>query len=346
MPAGSQAALAPDGSQAALARAAGWAQRRTYHHGDFSAGQIASARAERGLGVSVCLPARECAATIAAAVGQLLELQSAGVIDQLAVVDAASADGTGELAARAGAEVYQEAALMSGFGPVLGKGDAMWRALPVLRGDLVCFLDADTEDFSPHSVTGLLGPLVCEQGVSLVKAFYRRPLDEGAAAGAEAEGGRVNSLTARPALALFYPELAHVCQPLAGEVAARRELLRALPFACGYGVEVAMLIDAWRELGLDGIAQVDLEEHRHRHQPLSALAPMALTVLATLARRLERDGTLRGAGAGRAAAHALDLDAHAPAERPPLSELEQPAAAGVRVPGLARDALARRQDEP
>src|SRR5207253_4446005 len=135
-------------------------------------------------------------------------------------------------------------------------------------------------------------PLVCEQGVSFVKAFYRRPLNEGASAGAEAEGGRVNSLTARPALALFYPELAHVRQPLAGEVAARSDLLRALPFACGYGVEVAMLIDVWRELGLDGIAQVDLDEHQHHHQPLSALGPMALTVLATLARRLERDGAL------------------------------------------------------
>src|SRR5437868_1704338 len=214
---------------------------------------------------------------------------------------------------------------MSAFGPLLGKGDAMWRALSVLRGDLICFLDADTEDFSPRFVTGLLGPLVCQQGVSFVKAFYRRPLNQGSAAGAEAEGGRVNTLTARPALALFYPELAHVRQPLAGEVAARRELLRALPFACGYGVEVAMLIDAWRELGLNGLAQVDLEEHRHRHQPLSALARMALTVLATVAHRLGRDGTLREGGAdgdgggGRAAAHAVDVDARAPAERPPLS---------------------------
>jgi glucosyl-3-phosphoglycerate synthase len=346
----SAAAPAPAsaGSSAALERAGGWARRRTYDHRDFSAGEIASARAERGLGVSVCLPARECAATIAAAVGQLLELQGAGVVDQVAVVDAASGDGTGELAARAGAEVYQEAELMSAFGPVLGKGDAMWRALSVLGGDLICFLDADTEDLPPHFVTGLLGPLVCERGVSFVKAFYRRPLSVGAAAGADSEGGRVNSLAARPALALFYPELAHVRQPLAGEVAARRELLRALPFACGYGVEVAMLIDAWRELGLDGIAQVDLEEHRHHHQPLSALAPMALTVLATLARRLERDGTLRGAGPGAdgAAAHALDVDAHAPAERPPLSDLEQPAAAAAPSPGLARDAGARRRDQP
>src|SRR5439155_23670563 len=152
-----------------------------------------------------------------------------------------------------------------------------------------------TQGFSAHFATGLLGPLVCEPAVSFVKAFYRRPL----VLGADGEGGgRVNHLTARPALELFYPELAQVRQPLAGEVAARRELLERLPFACGYGVEVAMLVDAWCELGLDGLAQVDLEEHRHNHQPLSALAPMALTVLATLARRLERDGTLRGAGPG------------------------------------------------
>ena len=55
-----------------------------------------------------------------------------------------------------------------------------------------------------------------------------------------------------------------------------------------------MLIDAWREVGLDGIAQVDLDEHRNRHQPLSALEPMALTVLATIARRLQAEGRLTG----------------------------------------------------
>ncbi len=115
---------------------------------------------------------------------------------------------------------------------------------------------------------------------------------------------------ARPALALFYPELAAVRQPLAGEVAARRELLEALPFATGYGVEIAMLIDVWREVGLDGIAQVDLEEHRNRHQPLSALSPMAATVLATIARRLEQEGRLQGVGG-----------AGAPVERPPLASV-------------------------
>jgi glucosyl-3-phosphoglycerate synthase len=154
-----------------------------------------------------------------------------------------------------------------------------------------------------------------------VKAFYRRPFEQGGVSLPEG-GGRVNHLVARPALALFYPELAGVRQPLAGEVAARRELLERLPFATGYGVEIAMLIDAWRKLGLDGIAQVDLDEHRNRHQPLSALEPMAQTVLATIARRLEREGRLVDADgrAARLAGEAAD-DVSAPVERPPLASV-------------------------
>ena len=281
-----------------------WAKARSFHHSLYPARRIA---AERRQSVSVCLPARECAATITEIVGTLVVLREAGTIDEVVVVDAASGDGTAALARDAGASVHQEAELLPSHGRVLGKGDAMWRALSVLDGELVCFVDADTEDFSAHFVTGLLGPLVCEEGVSFVKGFYRRPLaGEGASDGEG--GGRVNHLTARPALSLFYPELAGVRQPLAGEVAGRRDLLEALPFVTGYGVEIAMLIDAWRRLGLDGLAQVDLDEHRNPHQPLSALAPMARTVLATVARRLEQEGRL-GAVDG------------VPVERPPLGSL-------------------------
>ena len=279
-----------------------WAKARSFHHSHFPPERIAAARQQR---VAVCLPARECAQTIGPIVSALVTLREQGVLDEIVVVDAASGDGTAVVAERAGARVLQEAALMPAMGPVLGKGDAMWRALSVLDSELVCFLDADTEDFSPRFASGLIGPLVCEPDVAFVKAFYQRPFVYG---GVEvpAGGGRVNHLTARPALALFYPELAGVLQPLAGEVAATRELLCAIPFATGYGVEVAMLIDVWRELGLDGIAQVDLEEHRNRHQPLSALTPMATTVLATIARRLEREGRMQPVGGG-------------PVERPPLA---------------------------
>jgi hypothetical protein len=76
-----------------------------------------------------------------------------------------------------------------------------------------------------------------------------------------------------------------------------------------------MLIDAWQAVGLDGLAQVDLDEHRNRHQPLSALEPMAKTVLATIARRLERDGSLNGL-------EGLDDVDGAPPERPPLASMD------------------------
>jgi glucosyl-3-phosphoglycerate synthase len=283
-----------------------WAKARSFHHSLYPAQRIA---AERRGSVSVCLPARECAETVGEIVRSLVELRESGAIDEIVVVDAASADGTAAVAERAGASVYQEAELVPAYGPVLGKGDAMWRALSMLDGEFICFVDADTQGFSSHFATGLLGPLVCEPGVSFVKGFYRRPHGEDAEG-----GGRVNRLTARPALALFYPALAGVRQPLAGEVAARRELLQRLPFVTGYGVEIAMLIDAWRELGLDGIAQVDLEEHNNRHQPLSALEPMAQTVLATVARRLQQEGRLRQEGR-------LDGVDGAPLERPPPNSL-------------------------
>lgn len=84
-----------------------------------------------------------------------------------------------------------------------------------------------------------------------------------------------------------------------------------------------MLIDAWRAVGIEAIAQVDLDEHYNQHKPLAELAPMALTVLATIARRVERDGRLT-----------LDDDApQAPLERPPMRELLARADATADVDG-------------
>jgi glucosyl-3-phosphoglycerate synthase len=297
-----------------------WAQTRTFHHSLYSPARIAAVRSERGLGVvSVCLPARECAQTVGEHVSALMGLREAGAIDEVIVIDAGSADGTAAVAERAGAVVHQEAELMPELGPVLGKGDAMYRALAVMRGEIVCYLDADTAGVSAHYATGLLGPLVCEPGIEFVKAFYRRPFEHGGVSLPEG-GGRVNHLLARPALELFYPELGAVAQPLAGELAARRELLERVPFATGYGVEIGMLIDIWREVGLDGIAQVDLDEHRNRHQPLAALTPMARTVLATIARRVRAEGRLIG----------VEI-AEPPLERPPLAGVAKSGGVHVRA---------------
>ncbi|MGH3994942.1 MAG: glucosyl-3-phosphoglycerate synthase, partial [Pseudonocardiaceae bacterium] len=216
---------------------------RSFAHTDYPPELLLERKAAT---VSVVVPAREVADTIEPIVERILELGP--LVDQLLVVDAASGDGTAEIAARAGAEVRQEEDLAAGFGPVLGKGDAMWRALSATRGELVVYVDADTSDFGAHFVTGLLGPLVCEKGIRFVKGAYNRPFISAGVELAEG-GGRVSRLTARPLLSAFYPELSGVRQPLAGEVAATREVLDQIPFATGYGVEMAMLLDV---LGLAG----------------------------------------------------------------------------------------------
>ena len=290
-----------------------WRKARSFHHSRYGA-DLLRARRQR---VSVCLPARNCAATVGAIVEALVGLRDRDLIDEVVVIDGDSEDETGRLAAAAGAIVHRESDLMSETGPVLGKGDAMWRSLSVLDGDLICFLDADSEQFSTHYVNGLVGPLVELEQVEFVKAFYRRPFRVGELA-VDDGGGRVNHLLARPALAIFYPELAGFDQPLAGEIAARRSLLERLPFTTGYGVEIAMLLDVYADAGLAGMAQVDLDLHNNRHQPLLALSTMAYEVLGVIAARLEREGRLSGLEPGPL----LGRTAPRPSlERPPMLAL-------------------------
>jgi glucosyl-3-phosphoglycerate synthase len=296
----------------AFASPAHWQQARSFHHSHYDEALLLA----RERSVSVCLPARECAATVGAIVEVLAAMRERGAIDQLVVIDGDSGDGTARIAAEAGATVFAESELMSDYGPVAGKGDAMWRALSVLDGELICFLDADVPEFSSHYPVGLIGPLLELEEVNFVKAYYRRPFHQD---GVEIEdgGGRVTQLMARPALAILYPELAGVRQPLAGEVAARRSLLERIPFATGYGVEIAMLLDVLEQVGLDGMAQVDLDVRRNRHQPLLALSPMAYAVLTVLAQRLERDGRLLELDASPLLLDGRELDVPI-TERPPM----------------------------
>jgi glucosyl-3-phosphoglycerate synthase len=262
---------------------------RRFHHSEFDLRRLLEKKTEP---VTVVLPAREVAGTIGQIVERLRSLDP--LIDQILVVDADSRDGTAALAADAGAEVHQESELLPEFGQALGKGDAMWRALQVVRGELVVYMDSDTRDFSPHFALGMLGPLICEPGVRFVKGFFRRPYSRADGAELPADGGRVTELTARPLLSAFFPELAAFVQPLAGEVAARRSLFERLPFASGYAVETAMLLAARDELGgTNGMAQVDLDVRLNRHQPLLDLGPMAYAVLRAVLERLRADGRLR-----------------------------------------------------
>jgi glucosyl-3-phosphoglycerate synthase len=264
----------------------------TFDHAQFDPQSLLRRKREP---VTVCIPTRETADTIGETVGAIAPLQELGLVDQLLVIDADSEDGTASLAQAAGADVYLETDLLPQFGPVLGKGDAMWRALSVATGEIVVYLDGDVRDFDAHYVTGLLGPLVESERIAWVKGFYRRPL---AIDGLEIEdgGGRVTELTARPLLELLVPDLAAFRQPLAGECAARRSLLMEIPYCCGYGVEIAMLLEAWRRLGLSRMAQVGLGSKRNSHQSLASLAEMSREVIEALVTQIAIDGDDQAAG--------------------------------------------------
>ena len=227
-------------------------------------GGFASAKAAAGIRVSVCVPARNEAATLAGVLSPLLD----PVIDEVIVVDDCSTDATGPIAEAFGARVVRRNARP-------GKGAAMAEALRVATGDVVVFVDADVHNFGLHFVTWLVEPLLVDESLVLVKGTYARPGD----------GGRVTELLARPLLRRFMPELTFLRQPLAGEVAVRRSALDGLALEPGYGVEIGMLIDIARRYGPGAIAQVDLGERIHRNRPLAELAGEADEVLAAVLSR-------------------------------------------------------------
>jgi glucosyl-3-phosphoglycerate synthase len=252
-----------------------WRARRTHHSSEFALDRLLAVKHTT---IALLLPAREVAQTIGPIAHTAARLKDAGLLDEVLVIDAASKDDTATIARQAGLQVAQEDELLSEYGPAQGKGDAMWRGLAATSGEIVAFADTDTEDFHDGFLLGLLGPLLCNPGIQLVKGTFRRPFRSGDTVLADG-GGRVTELMARPLLNLHAPELAVFEQPLAGETAGRRALLEQIPFSSGYGVEIAMLIDCWRTCGLDALAQVDLGERQNRHQPLRDLSAMAYAVL-------------------------------------------------------------------
>ena len=249
---------------------------------------LADRKAADGTSVSVVLPARNEQATIGKVIDAVLGLADV-LVDEVVVIDSDSEDDTASVAAAAGARVHSASRLLPHYGPCLGKGDALWRSLTATGGDVVVFLDTDITNPDPKFVTGLLGPLLTEPSVQLVKAFYERPVKLEKVQYTTG-GGRVTELAARPLINMFWPELAGLVQPLSGEYAGRRTLLESLPFFTGYGVELGILIDTLALCGADAIAQVDLAQRVHRNQSLPALSKMAFGIVQVAVHRLAQDG--------------------------------------------------------
>ena len=269
------------------AQLSAWRSRHTHHWTDWSLETLTAAKGARR--VSLVVPARNEAATVGDVVAKVRDalVDTVALVDEIVVIDSDSTDDTYAVASDAGATVHRSAEIRPDLGTRPGKGEAMWKSLFVTSGEVIVFMDADLIDWDTHFVPGLLGPLLTDAGVELVKGCYERPMIDGQTA-VPFEGGRVTELVARPLIRLLFPELGGLHQPLAGEWAVRRSLFESLRVPHEYAVELAALVDTQRTRGLDAIAQVDLGVRGHRHQSLRDLSGMATQILAAA---LARSGT-------------------------------------------------------
>ncbi|MFJ8362347.1 glucosyl-3-phosphoglycerate synthase [Streptomyces sp. NPDC093984] len=327
-----------------------WLSTRSWSVTDRPLHQIMAAKRASGSSVSVVLPALNEEETVGEIVSVIRHdlVRQVPLVDEIVVVDSGSTDRTSEVAAAAGARVVHRDTILPRIPAVPGKGEVLWRSLLVTGGDIVCFVDADLKEFSSDFVTGVVGPLLTDPDVHLVKAMYDRPLgtepdalasgieSDSLASGTEpdapasrktaGQGGRVTELMARPLLNMHWPQLAGFVQPLGGEYAARRSLLERLPFPVGYGVELGMLVDALHLVGLDALAQVDVGVRRHRHQDGQALGRMAAAIYRTAQLRLARGHLVRPAltqferveGGFEPRTYPVDTE-----ERPPMAEIAE-----------------------
>ncbi|MAL85199.1 MAG: glucosyl-3-phosphoglycerate synthase [Opitutae bacterium] len=266
-----------------------WLANNTFHHGEFwDILKLVKEKEKKGLKISLCIPTLNEEKTIGKEVlilkSELMERYP--LIDEFAVIDSGSEDKTLEVAKNYGADVYLASEILTSVGDKKGKGENLWKAIHQLKGDIICYVDADISNIHPRFVYGLVAPLIQKEEVKYVKAFYDRPLNYSSGLRASG-GGRVTEILIRPLFSLFYPELTNIIQPLSGEYAARREVLEAIPFPIGYGVETSHLLDLYEKFGLSAFAQTDLDRRVHRNQSTNALGKMSFGILQTFLNRLQ-----------------------------------------------------------
>jgi len=265
---------------------------RTWHHSRFSdIGRLVALKEQKGLKISLAFPTLNEEATIGKEILVIrTELMDRfPLLDEIVVIDSSSQDKTRQVAEQYGARVVESKDILPNHGTYRGKGENLWKSLYALQGDIIVWVDADIANIAPKFVYGLVGPLLEDDSIGYVKAFYERPMRSSSGI-APSGGGRVTEILVRPIFSLFYPQLARLIQPLSGEYAGRRSLLEQLAFSVGYGVELGHLIDVYHEFGIESLAQVDLDLRIHRNQTTEALGRMAYGILNTFLDRARRYG--------------------------------------------------------
>ena len=278
-----------------MAKSTSWLENNTYHHSNFSdIRRLVELKKKRNLTISLCLPTLNEEKTIAK---EIIIMKSElmlryPLLDEIAVIDSGSTDQTREIAKSYGVDVYLADDILPNYEKYKGKGENLWKALHMLKGDIIVYIDADIKNIHHRFVYGLVGPLLEREEIRYVKAFYDRPISIDSKRTKPTGGGRVTELVIRPLFSLFTPQLSQIIQPLSGEYAGFRDILEQVSFPIGYGIETSMLLDIYERWGMEVMAQVDLDKRVHRNQDTLALGRMAFGIMQTFLRRIQKMGLI------------------------------------------------------
>jgi glucosyl-3-phosphoglycerate synthase len=268
-----------------------WIESNTFHHSEFKDIEcLVKAKERKNISISLCLPTLNEEKTIAKEIvimrSELMTRHP--LLDEIVVIDSGSTDKTRQIARSYDVTVYKADDILPHLEKYKGKGENLWKALFVTRGDIIVYIDADIKNIHHRFAYGLLGPLLLSDGIRFTKAFYDRPISLGENKLRPTGGGRVTELVTRPLFSLFMPDLTQFLQPLSGEYAGYRSIFENIPFHIGYGVETGMLIDINEKWGLDVMAQVDLDRRVHKNQDTKALGRMAFVIIKTFLNRVQK----------------------------------------------------------